>query len=248
MITIKTPEEIEIMKEGGKILAEALHEVAKKAIPGVTTLELDHVAEDLILSRGAKPAFKGYDGFPYSLCTSVNQDIVHGLPSDYVLKEGDVVKLDLGVLHKGYNTDMAVSVAVGKVSNEAKKLIDVTRNSLMAGAKKAVIGNKTGDIGRAVQDFVEKKGFSVIRTMCGHGIGKEIHEDPQVPNYGKPGEGETLKEGMVICIEPMVAIGDWHLMKAKDGYGYATKDGSLSAHAEHTIAITKDGPKVLTSQ
>ena len=246
MSLIKTPEEIEIMREGGRILAEVLHEVKKMAKPGVATIELDRAAEALILSWGAKPAFKDYEGFPFSLCVSINENIVHGLPSDYILKEGDLVKLDLGVLHKGFNTDMAITVPMGKVANEAKKLMDVCRDSLEAGIKQAKIGNTTGDIGSAIEDVVRRQRFWVVKNLCGHGIGKEVHEDPQVANYGTKGMGEKLVEGMVICIEPMVALSDWRIKHSKDGYGYATKDGSLAAHFEHTIAITKKGPKILT--
>lgn len=247
MITIKTEEEIKTIKQGGKILAEVLKKLEKMAKPGVTTKDLDRAAEALILSyEGAKPAFKDYEGFPYSLCASVNEIVVHGFPSDYVLKEGDLIGLDLGVFYKGFNTDMSVTIAVGKISFEAKRLIDVTKKALRLGIKKAKVGNTVGDIGNTVQRFVEGQGFGVIRDLCGHGIGKKLHEDPKIPNFGKRGEGEKLVEGMVICIEPMVSAGDWHLVKSEDGYGYATKDGSLSAHFEHTLAITKKGPKVLT--
>ena len=246
MITIKTQEEIKIIAEGGRILARVMKELGKMAKPGITTLELDRAAEALILSAGAKPAFKGYDGFPYSLCASINENIVHGFPSDYVLKEGDLLKLDLGVLYKGFNTDMAITVAVGKVSFEAKRLINVTRKSLRLGIKKAKPGNTIGDIGNTIQRFVEDQGFGVVRDLCGHGIGKNLHEDPKVPNFGKRGTGEKLVEGMVICIEPMVTTGDYNLRKSDDSYGYATKDNSLSAHFEHTIAITKKYPRILT--
>lgn len=246
MVTIKTSEEIKIIAEGGKILATVVKELEKMVKPGITTRDLDRAAEALILSSKAKPAFKGYDGFPYSLCASVNENIVHGFPSEYVLKEGDLLKLDLGVLYKGYNTDMAVTVAVGKVSFEAKRLIDVTKKSLRLGIKKSKVGNTIGDIGNTVQRFVEDQGFGVVRDLCGHGIGKNLHEDPKVPNFGKRGSGENLTEGMVICIEPMVTMGDYNLRKSDDGYGYATRDNSLSAHFEHTIAVTKKGPVILT--
>ncbi len=243
---IKTSEEIQIMKEGGKILATVLKEIEKMAVPGITTLELDRAAEALILAAGAKPAFKGYEKFPYSLCASVNDTIVHGFPSDYVLKNGDIVGLDLGVKWKGYNTDMAVTVAVGEVSFEARRLLQATKKALRLGIKKARSGITTGDIGNTIQRFLEDQGFGVVRDLCGHGIGKEVHEDPQVPNYGERHKGTVLKEGMVICIEPMVTIGDWQIKRAKDNYGFSTRDGSLSAHFEHTLAITKDGCRVLT--
>jgi len=246
VITLKTQEEIKIIAEGGKILVVALKELEKIAKPGITTLELDKVAEVFILSHGAKPAFKNYEGFPFSLCASVNENIVHGYPSNYVLKDGDVLKLDLGVLYKGFNTDSAITVAIGNVSYETKRLINVTKKSLRLGIKKAKIGNTVGDIGNTVQRFVEDQGFGVVRDLCGHGIGKTVHEDPKIPNFGKRGGGEKLVEGMVICIEPMVTAGDYNLIKSDDGYGYATRDNGLSAHFEHTIAITKKGPRVLT--
>ncbi|MBX4200544.1 type I methionyl aminopeptidase [Candidatus Parcubacteria bacterium] len=247
MSLIKTPEEIKIMAEGGKILATVLKELEKMVKPGITTLELDSAAEALILKHGAKPAFKGYKKFPYSLCTSVNEDIVHALPTEYVLKEGDIVTLDLGVLHKGYNTDSAITVAVGEISFEAKRLMKVTEKALRLGIKKARDGVTTGDIGNTIQRFIEDQGFGVVRDLYGHGIGKSVHEEPYVPNYGKRATGTVLKEGMVICIEPMVTMGTYEMKKSKDGFGYATRDGSLSAHYEHTIAITKDGARVLTS-
>ncbi|MEK7541188.1 MAG: type I methionyl aminopeptidase [Patescibacteria group bacterium] len=246
MITIKSTEEIEIMTEAGKILATVLSEVEKLVKPGITTIELDRAAEALILKHGAKPAFKGYDGFPYSLCASVNEEIVHGFPSERILKEGDIIGLDLGVFYKGYNSDMAVTVAVGEVSFEAKRLIIVTKKALKRGIKKVRPGNTIGDIGNTIQRYVEDQGLSVVRDLCGHGIGKDVHEDPKIPNFGVRHKGEILKEGMVICLEPMVTMGDWRLKKAKDGYGYATKDGSLAAHFEHTIAVTKKGARVLT--
>lgn len=246
MVNIKTENEIRVIAEGGKILATAMKELETMVRPGITTLELDRAAEALILSLGGKPAFKGYDGFPFSLCASVNENIVHGFPSGYVLRTGDVLKLDLGVLYKGYNTDMAATVAVGDITFEAKRLINTTKKSLRLGIKKAKIGNTVGDIGNTIQRFVEDQGFGVVRDLCGHGIGKNLHEDPKIPNFGKRGTGEKLVEGMVICIEPMVTAGDYSLRKSDDGYGYATRDDSLSAHFEHTIAITKSGPKILT--
>ncbi|MBI2050025.1 MAG: type I methionyl aminopeptidase [Candidatus Staskawiczbacteria bacterium] len=246
MINIKTPQEIKIIAEGGKILATVLKEVEKTVKPGITTMELDRAAEALILKQGARPAFKGYEGFPYSLCTSVNEEIVHGLPSSRILKEGDIIGLDLGVLYNGYNTDMAVTIAVGSISFEAKRLLMVTKKALKRGIKKVRPGNTLGDIGNTIQRYIEDQGFGVVRDLCGHGIGKGIHEDPKIPNFGKRGIGSKLVEGMVICIEPMVTMGDWHLKKSQDGYGFSTKDGSLAAHFEHTIAVTKNGAKILT--
>lgn len=246
MIKIKTEKEIETMREAGKILAKVLKKVERQVKPGIATIELDRAAQALILLQKAKPGFKGYDGFPYSLCVSVNENVVHGIPSDYVLKEGDVVGLDLGVLYKGYYSDMAVTVPVGKVSFEAKRLIHAAKKALKRGIKKAKVGNTVGDIGNTIQRYVESQGYGVIRELCGHGIGKELHEDPKIPNFGKRGDGDKLVEGMVICIEPMLSQGSWHLKKSKDGYGYATEDNSFSSHFEHTIAITKKGPVVLT--
>lgn len=234
------------MKNAGKILAIVLTEIIKLVKPGITTLELDKKAEDLILSYGAKPAFKGYDGFPNTICASVNDTIVHGLPSNYILKEGDIIGIDSGVIYKGYYSDMAITLPVGEVSFEAKRLIDVTKKSLRLGIKKAKIGNTVGDIGNTIQRFIEDQGFGLVKDLCGHGIGKELHEDPKIPNYGRRGTKEKLVEGMVICIEPMVTMGSYKIKKSSDGYGYVTSDGSLSAHFEHTIAITKNGPVILT--
>ncbi len=247
MNLIKSPEEIQIMAEGGKILAKVLKEIAAMVKPGITTLELDRAAEALILKYGSRPAFKGYEKFPYSLCASVNENIVHGYPSNQPLKEGDIVGLDLGVLYKGYNTDSAITVAVGQISFEAKRLLKVTEKALRLGIKKARAGVTTGDIGNTIQRFIEDQGFGVVRDLYGHGIGKKVHEDPLVPNFGKRQEGTELKEGMVICIEPMVTAGSYEMKRSDDGYGYATRDGSLAAHFEHTIAITKDGCRILTA-
>lgn len=246
MIKLKSKEEIQIMAEGGRILATVLKQIEKMVKPGISTLELDRATEALILKHGAIPAFKGYEGFPYSLCASVNEIIVHGFPSARILKEGDIIGLDLGVLHKGYNTDMAVTVPVGNISFEAKRLIMVTKKALKRGIKKVRAGVAIGDVGNTIQRYVEDQGLGVVRDLCGHGIGKDVHEDPRIPNFGVRHKGEVLEEGMVICIEPMVTIGDWRIKIAKDGYGYATKDGSLGAHFEHTMAVTKDGARVLT--
>ena len=246
MITIKTEQEIAIMAESGKILATVLKELEKMVKPGVTTLELDRAAEALILSMGGKPAFKNYDGFPYTLCASINEVVVHGYPSNYALKEGDIIGLDLGVIYKDYYSDMAMTIPVGIVSFEAKRLIMVTKTALRLGIKKAKVGNTIGDIGNTIQRYIETQNYGIVKELCGHGIGKHLHEDPQILNFGKRGHGSKLQEGMVICIEPMITIGKPDLKQAKDGYGYATKDNSLSAHFEHTIAITKNGPKVLT--
>jgi methionyl aminopeptidase len=245
MISIKTPEGIKIMSEGGKILAKIMKELGKMVRPGITTKELDRAAEALILKYGAKPSFKGHLGFPACLCASVNEEIVHGIPSDRILKEGDIISLDLGILFEGFHTDMASTFSVGKISSEAKRLVKVTKKALEIGIKKTKPGVNINDIGEAIEKYIENEGFGVVRELCGHGIGRELHEDPQIPNYKDKGRGEILKEGMVICLEPMATAGDWRIKKAKDGYGFQTKDGSLSAHFEHTIAVIKRA-KVLT--
>lgn len=246
MIKIKSPEEIKIMAEGGKILAKIMKELKKKVRPGITTKELDRFAESLILKSGGKCSFKGYQDFPACLCTSINEEIVHAVPSNRVLKEGDIISLDLGILYKGFHTDMAITIPVGKIDPEVARLIRVTKKALKRGIKKAKIGNTFGDIGNTIQRYVESQGFNVVRELCGHGIGKEIHEDPKILNYGKRHTGPEIKEGMTFCLEPMVTIGDWKLKKSKNGHGYETADGSLSAHFEHTIAVTKKGCQILT--
>ncbi|MCD6270429.1 type I methionyl aminopeptidase [bacterium] len=246
MITVKTEKEIEIMREGGQLLADILEEVSKKVAPGVTTKELDALAENLILRNKAKPAFKGYGGFPATLCTSVNNVVVHGVPSDRRLEEGDIISLDIGLVYKGFFADMAKTVAVGSVNPEAMRLIRVTKKALKLAIKKSKPGNTFGDIGNTIQRYVEYQGFGVVRDLCGHGIGTELHEEPEILNYGKRHSGPKIKEGMVFCIEPMVAMGDWHIKKSADKFGYETKDGSLSAHFEHMVAVKKDGPHILS--
>jgi len=246
MIQIKTPEEIKIMAEGGKILAKIMKELEKKVQPGITTKELDKVAKDLVLGSGGKCSFKGYESFPACLCTSINEEIVHAAPSNRVLKEGDIISLDLGIFYNGFHTDMAVTLPVGKVIPEAQRLIRVTKKALKRGLKKTRLGNTFGDIGNTIQRYVEGQGFNVVRELCGHGIGRELHEEPQVLNYGKRRTGLKLQEGMVFCIEPMVTAGDLKIKKTADGSGYETADGSLSAHFEHTLAVTKNGCQVLT--
>ncbi len=245
MITIKTPEEIRIIAKGGKILASIMKKLEKKVRPGITTKELDELAEELIFKSGGKCSFKGYQGFPGCLCTSINEEIVHAVPSDRVLKEGDIISLDIGMKYKGFHTDMARTLPVGRVGKGVPELIKVTKEALKIGIGETKPGNTFGDIGNAIQKYVESKGFGVIRELCGHGIGKEIHEDPQILNYGRKGTGPEVKEGMVLCLEPMVAVGDWAIARSGDG-GFKTKDGSLSCHFEDTIAVTKNGAKVLT--
>ena len=247
MINLKTAQEVELMAEGGKILAGIMNEVAKAAKPGATTKYLNKVAEDLVLKSGGKCSFLNYKGFPACLCTSINEEVVHCIPSERIIKEGDVLCLDLGIFYKGFHSDMAVTVPVGKVSREAARLIKTTQRALERGIKKVKIGNTFGDIGNAVQRYVESRGFNVVREMCGHGIGRNVHEDPEILNFGQKKTGPEIKEGMVFCIEPMATTGDWHLVKARDQYGYQTKDKSLAAHFEHTIAVTKNKVRVLTN-
>lgn len=246
MITIKSLEEIRIMAEAGKILAEIMERLKRAVKAGVATKELNKLAEELIFKSKVKPAFLNYNNFPAVLCSSVNEVIVHGAPSDYKLREGDILSLDLGVKHKGYFADMAITVPVGEISPEAVRLIRVTKKALKIAIKKAMPGNTVGDIGNTIQRYVEKRGFNVVKELCGHGIGKELHQEPEILNYGKRRKGVELKKGMVICLEPMAVIGKGKIKKAKDNYGLQTADSSLSAHFEHTLAITSSGNRVLT--
>jgi len=246
MILIKTKEEIEIMAEGGKILAKIIKELEKKVRPGITTGELDRLAEELVLKSGGKCSFKGYENFPACLCTSINEEIVHVAPSERILKEGEIISLDLGIFYKGFHTDLAITLPVGKVDPEVQRLIRVTKKALKRGIKKVRPGNTFGDIGNTIQRYVESQGFNVVRDLCGHGIGKDVHEEPKILNYGKRHTGPEIKEGMVFCLEPMVTVGDWKIKKTADGFGYQTKDGSLSCHFEHTVAVTKNGCQILT--
>ncbi len=247
MINIKTKEEISIMSQGGKILAEILKKLADEAKPEITTNDLEKLARELLLFYGAESSFLGFNGYPAVLCTSLNDEIVHGLPSKRVLKEGDLLKIDMGVLFEGFHTDSAVTVVVGGGGDSVKRsLIQTTKESLEIGISKAMLGNTLGDIGLAIQKHVEGNGFNVIRDLVGHGIGRELHEPPQVLNYGKAGQGERLVSGMVIAIEPMVVTKKWGIKNGKDGYVFVTKDGGLSAHFEHTIAVTDSGPVILT--
>jgi methionyl aminopeptidase len=248
VIQLKSPREVDIMAQGGVILAATLGVLREAVRPGISTGELDQIAEEFIRSHdGATPAFKGLYGFPGSICTSVNNEIVHGIPSrKRVLEEGDLVSLDAGVGYRGYFTDSATTVGVGSVSAEAERLLQVTQESLDAGLEAAVAGNHIGDIGAAVQRVVEAAGFTVVRDLVGHGIGVEFHEDPQVPNYGKPKRREKLVPGLTIAIEPMVNVGGPATRQMPDKWTIVTLDGSLSAHFEHTVAITDGGPRVLT--
>ena len=234
------------MRKSNALVAVILEELAKKIRPGVKTIELDRLSEQMALKRGARPAFKGYRGYPYSLCTSVNSEVVHGMPSERELMEGDIVSLDFGVLHDGYYGDAAVTVPVGEISPAARRLLRVTEEALYRGISEARAGNRIGDISAAIQGHVEAAGFSVVRDLVGHGIGKNLHEDPQVPNYGSSGRGIELKPGMVFAIEPMVNEGTYRVDILRDGWTVVTADGKLSAHFEHSVAITENGPVILS--
>lgn len=247
MISIKTKEEIQIMREGGEILAEILGKLSKAVRPGIPTSAIEKLADELILFYGVKSAFLNFGGYPSSICVSLNDEIVHCVPSERIIKEGDVVSLDFGIVHNGFNLDSAVTVIAGKVKDKkTEKLLSVTREALDKGIKEAKIGKHIGDISYAIQSFVEENGFSVIRELVGHGIGKGLHEEPQIPNFGRKGEGPELVQGLVLAIEPMVSAGSWQTVLSEDKFAYKTKDGSLAAHFEHTIAVTKGGPLVLT--
>ncbi len=248
MIILKSPEEIQKMGESNAIVAEVLSGLREKVRPGITTSELNGYAEVITQKRGARPAFKGYGGFPFALCTSLNSEVVHGFPSDRPLEEGDIISLDYGVYHNGYYGDSAITVAVGRISASAARLMQVTEEALYKGIEKAREGNRLGDISFAVQSCAEKAGFSVVRDYVGHGIGKDLHEDPPVPNFGMKGRGVKLRAGMVIAIEPMVNEGSYLVGVKPDGWTVVTDDGSLSAHFEHTIAVTEDGPVILSSR
>jgi methionyl aminopeptidase len=247
MIILKSPQEIGKMRRAGRITAEARDRVAAAVRPGITTKDLDAVGEEAIRSAGATPSFKGYKGFPASICTSVNDEIVHGIPGKRVLQEGDLISLDVGAIWEGYHGDSAVTMFVAEPpSNEAEKLVRVTEESLEAGISQIRVGGRLSDIGHAVQQVAEGAGFSVVREYVGHGVGQAMHEDPQIPNYGPPGRGIELRPGLVIAVEPMVNVGGWETRALEDGWTVVTADGSLSAHFEHTIAVTEDGPEVLT--
>jgi methionyl aminopeptidase len=246
MIFLKSEKDISIMREGGKKLATIMGKLKLSSKPGVTTNYLEEMVRDLIAAEGAKPAFLGYEGYPAALCTSINQEIVHAIPSERVLENGDIFSLDLGIIWKGLNTDMSITFPIGEVSSEKGRIIKVTRKALKLAIKKARRGNTTGDIGNTIQRFVESQGFNIVKSLCGHGIGKELHEPPEILNFGKRHKGEKLEEGMVICIEPMVTEGRGEVKKGLDGFSYETVDGSMSCSFEHTVAITKNGTKVLT--
>ena len=245
-ITIKSPQEREAMARAGAIVGAVLRLLKSSVKPGVTTKELDEIAYKEIIRRGGKPTFKGYRGFPASICASVNDEIVHGIPGKKVLREGDIIKMDVGATLDGFIGDAAISVPVGTVSEDAQRLIETTRQSLLEGIKAAQPGNRVGDISAAVQQYSETRGYGVVREYVGHGVGRFLHEDPQVPNLGPAGRGPVLRAGMCIAIEPMLNIGGWRTRILDDQWTVVTADGSLSAHFEHTIAIDEDGPVILT--
>lgn len=247
MITRKSASEIEKMRRAGKVVAETLEILRASVRPGMTTADLDSIGEREIRARGAIPSFKGYRGFPATLCTSVNEEVVHGIPGAKTLTEGDLVKIDCGAIIEGFHADSAITIAVGRVPEESLKLMEATERALWAGIGEARTGKRIGDIGHAVQTVAEGAGFRVVREYVGHGIGRALHEEPPVPNYGPPGKGLPLEDGLVLAIEPMVNVGTHETRLLGDGWTVVTADGALSAHFEHTVAVTPEGPEVLTS-
>jgi len=248
MITLKSPREIETMRRSGKITAAVLTELMAAVRPGVTTGQLDAMAEAGIRARGGVPTFKGYHGFRHSICASVDDEVVHGIPGSRALREGELLSIDIGTTLDGYVSDSAVTVPVGAISAEARRLLEVTQECLFIGIAAMQRGNRVGDIGAAVQAHAESRGYGVVRELVGHGVGKEMHEEPQVPNYGKPGTGPELRTGLVLAVEPMITQGGREVDTLKDGWTVVTRDGKLAAHFEHTIAVTDDGPRVLTAR
>lgn len=247
MIYLKTNEEIELMRESNLLVGMTLGEMAKWVAPGITTLKLDKIAEEFIRDHGAVPGFLGYGGFPNSLCISVNENVVHGIPSSYVLRDGDIVSIDCGAVKNGFNGDSAYTFCVGEVAEETKALLKATKESLYIGIENAVEGKRIGDIGRAIQIYCEGKGYSVVRELCGHGVGKALHESPEVPNYGRRGTGPVLKNGMCIAIEPMINLGSRNIVVERDGWTVRTRDRKPSAHFEHTVAICGGKADILSS-
>jgi len=247
MIVLKSAREVDRLREANRLVAALLAGLEKMVAPGVTTGELDRFAEAYLTRRGARPAFKGYRGFPSTLCTSVNAEVVHGIPSERVLREGDIVSLDVGAVVGGYYGDGAVTLPIGRVSEEATRLLEATRSALQRGVAAAAAGHRLSDISHAVQAWVEAHGYSVVRVFVGHGIGRALHEEPQIPNFGEPGRGPKLRPGMVLAIEPMVNAGGPEVVVLEDRWTAVTKDGSLSAHFEHTVAITEHGTEILTA-
>jgi methionyl aminopeptidase len=250
VIVLKSPDEIERMREAGRVTALTVERLMAAVRPGMTTADLDRLAEDSIRSEGCTPSFKGYRGFTGSICTSLNEEVVHGIPSPHrVIRPGDLLKLDVGAVFEGYHGDSAVTVFVDEPPSDlAEKLVRVTEESLEAGISQLQVGKRLSDVGHAVQQVVEGAGFSVVREYVGHGIGRALHEDPQIPNHGEPGRGPLIREGLVVAVEPMVNVGDWPTRMLADQWTVVTADGSLSAHFEHTIAVTHQGPEVLTAR
>lgn len=247
MIILKTKDEIELMKRAGAKLSKVMKELRKHIKAGMSTKKIDDLAGNLIIDNSCEPAFKGYRGFPANICTSNNEEVVHGIPSSTaILKEGDILGLDLGLKLDGFFSDAAMTLEIGSVDPKTKKLLDVAKKSLYLGIKQAKLDNRVSDISWAIQSFVESQGFSVVRQFCGHGIGRDMHEDPEIPNYGQPGSGPVLKEGVVLAIEPMINMGTWEVDILDNGWTTVTKDRLPSAHFEHTVAVTKEGPVILT--
>jgi len=246
MIILKSPEEIEKIAESCRIVAKTIDAIKEIVRPGITTKEIESFADDSIRELGGIPAFKGYRGYPASICTSVNEEVIHGIPSERILKEGDIVSIDLGVYKDGFYGDGAITVPVGKIDPDVERLIKVTEESLYLGIENARVGKRVSDISHAVQRHVESNGFSVVRVFVGHGIGRELHEKPQIPNFGPPGCGPRLREGMTLAIEPMVNAGGYEVFILSDGWTAVTANGKPSAHFEHTVVITSDGPRILT--
>jgi methionyl aminopeptidase len=247
LIQLKSPQEIAVMREANRIVAEILAELKARVAPGVATMELNELSENLARKRNAEPAFKGYRGFPYALCASINEEVVHGMPSPKrLLREGDIVSLDFGVVYRDYYGDAAITVAVGQIDQEAEKLMRATEEALYEGIARAVTGNRLSDISHAIQAYVEERGFSVVREFVGHGIGRSLHESPQLPNFGPPGRGVRLQVGMVLAIEPMINQGESGVEILGDGWTAVTRDRRLSAHFEHSVAITGNGPVILS--
>ncbi|MBM3245802.1 MAG: type I methionyl aminopeptidase [Candidatus Omnitrophica bacterium] len=247
MIPLKSEEELQVLRSGGKVLAKVMRHLQQFAVAGVSTIEIDELAEKLVRQENALPAFKGYKGFPATICVSIDEEIVHGIPDKRILAEGNIVSLDLGINYQGYFTDAAVTLAVGRVEARVKKLVEVTKKALSEGIKQARIGSHLSDISYAIQNYVESHGFSVVRQFVGHGIGQNLHEEPEIPNFGKSNQGPLLKKGMVLAIEPMVNMGTWESKILDNGWTAVTADGLASAHFEHTIAVTENGPEILTN-
>ncbi|MDX1628171.1 MAG: type I methionyl aminopeptidase [Fulvivirga sp.] len=247
MIHYKTREEVELIKESAEILGKAHGEVAKMVKPGVQTIKLDEIAEEFIRDHGGVPSFKNYNGFPASLCISLNENVVHGFPGEYELKEGDIISIDCGVFYKGFHSDSAYTYPVGSVDEEIMQLLKVTKESLYKGIEQAVFGNRIGDISFAIQNYIDRYGYGIVRELVGHGLGANLHESPEVPNYGKRGKGPKLKEGLVIAIEPMVNLGTRNVVQEADGWTIRTADKKPSAHFEHTVAVFKEETEVLTT-